>query len=84
MIRRLFLNHPQSVNETYLEHAAFASRFSLALFGAALGLVLSFAGIRLVQLTNAGGIPRGDEIVMDWRVLVFTLVTSVIHRWPRT
>src|SRR5579864_5746682 len=50
----------------------------LALFGAALGLVLSYAGIRLVQLTNAGGIPRADEIVMDWRVLVFTLVTSIV------
>ncbi|HUE42579.1 MAG TPA: ABC transporter permease [Candidatus Sulfotelmatobacter sp.] len=50
----------------------------LALFGAALGLALSYAGIRLVQLTNAGGIPRADEIVMDWRVLVFTLVTSVV------
>jgi len=50
----------------------------LALFGAALGLVLSFAGIRLVQLTNAGGIPRADEIVMDWRVLAFTLVTSIV------
>jgi len=50
----------------------------LALFGAALGLVLSYAGVRLVQLTNAGGIPRADEIVMDWRVLVFTLVISVV------
>lgn len=50
----------------------------LALFGAALGLALSYAGIRLVQLTNAGGIPRADEIVMDWRVLVFTLVTSIL------
>jgi predicted permease len=50
----------------------------LALFGAALGLALSYAGIRLVQLTNAGGIPRADEIVMDWRVLVFTLVTSLV------
>ncbi len=50
----------------------------LALFGAALGLVLSYAGIRLVQLTNAVGIPRADEIVMDWRVLVFTLVTSIV------
>ena len=50
----------------------------LALFGAALGLALSYAGVRLVQLTNAGGIPRADEIVMDWRVLVFTLVTSVV------
>jgi putative ABC transport system permease protein len=50
----------------------------LAFFGAALGLALSYAGVRLVQLTNAGGIPRADEIVMDWRVLVFTLVTSIV------
>jgi putative ABC transport system permease protein len=34
--------------------------------------------VRLVQLSNAGGIPRADEITMDWRVLVFTLGTSVI------
>jgi putative ABC transport system permease protein len=50
----------------------------LALFGAGLGVALSFAGVRLVQLTNAGGIPRADEIAMDWRVLLFTLGTSVI------
>ena len=50
----------------------------LALFGAGLGVALSFAGVRLVQLTNAGGIPRADEISMDWRVLLFTLGTSVI------
>ncbi|PYT51206.1 MAG: hypothetical protein DMG44_03430 [Acidobacteria bacterium] len=49
----------------------------LALCGAALGVTLSFAGVRLVQMTNAGGIPRADEISMDWRVLLFTLGTSV-------
>lgn len=49
----------------------------LALFGAALGVGLSYAGLRLVQLTNAGGIPRADEIAMDWRVMLFTLITSV-------
>jgi hypothetical protein len=32
----------------------------------------------LVQLTNAGGIPRADEISVDWRVLLFTLGTSLI------
>ena len=36
------------------------------------------AGLRLIQLTNAGGIPRAAEIGIDWRVLVFTLVTSVV------
>jgi predicted permease len=50
----------------------------LALCGAILGLALSYGGVRLVQLTNAGGIPRADEIVMDGRVLVFTLVTSLV------
>jgi hypothetical protein len=35
MIARLFNDHPASVDESYLEHAVFASRFSLALFGAA-------------------------------------------------
>jgi predicted permease len=50
----------------------------LAFCGGLLGVTLSFAGVRLVQLTNAGGIPRADEIAMDWRVLVFTLVTSVV------
>jgi putative ABC transport system permease protein len=50
----------------------------LSFCGGLLGVALSFAGVRLVQLTNAGGIPRADEITMDWHVLVFTLVTSVI------
>lgn len=35
MIAKLFTDHPASVDESYLEHAVFASRFSLALFGAA-------------------------------------------------
>ena len=35
MITRLFLSHPQSVDETYTEHAAFAFGFSMRLFAAA-------------------------------------------------
>jgi predicted permease len=50
----------------------------LAFCGAVLGMALSFGGVRLVQLTNAGGIPRADEISVDWRVLLFTLGTSLI------
>ena len=40
MINRLFLNHPQSVDETYGEHAVFAARFSLVLFGAAFAALI--------------------------------------------
>ncbi len=35
MIRRIFLDHPRAVNETYLEHMAFAAWFAARLFGAA-------------------------------------------------
>ena len=35
MIDRVFLDHPRSVEESYLEHARFAGGFSLRLFAAA-------------------------------------------------
>ncbi|MBE0454667.1 MAG: hypothetical protein IBX58_13415 [Roseovarius sp.] len=34
MLSKLFLDHPRSVEESYLEHAAFAGRFALRLFAA--------------------------------------------------
>jgi putative ABC transport system permease protein len=50
----------------------------LSFIGAILGLGLAFGGLRLIQLTNAGGLPRAAEIGMDWRVLLFTLGTSIV------
>jgi putative ABC transport system permease protein len=41
--------------------------------GALLGLVLAYAGMRVIQLTNAGAIPRAAEIGVDMRVLLFTV-----------
>ena len=35
MFNKVFLDHPRSVDETYLEHALFAGRFSVKLFAAA-------------------------------------------------
>ncbi|MEM8653847.1 MAG: DUF6356 family protein [Pseudomonadota bacterium] len=35
MLTRVFLTHPRSVDESYFEHALFAGRFALRLFGAA-------------------------------------------------
>jgi predicted permease len=49
----------------------------LALTGASVGLLLAFAGLRILVFTNAGSIPRASEVSIDWRVLVFTLVVSV-------
>lgn len=39
-ITRLFTAHPQSVDETYFEHMAFAGKFSLKLFGAAFAALI--------------------------------------------
>jgi predicted permease len=49
----------------------------LSLMGGLLGLLLAYGGLRLIVLTNAGSIPRADEISLDWRVVLFTLGTSV-------
>ncbi len=35
MIAKLFTDHPSSVDETYLQHAAFAGRFAITLLAAA-------------------------------------------------
>lgn len=35
MLTRLFLTHPHSVDESYVEHAMFAGRFAFRLFAAA-------------------------------------------------
>ena len=46
--------------------------------GALLGLVLAYLGIRLIQLTNAGAIPRAAEIGVDTNVLLFTVGASLL------
>jgi putative ABC transport system permease protein len=50
----------------------------LSFLGAVLGLGLAYGGLRLILLTNAGNIPRADEINVDWRVLTFTLAVSCV------
>ncbi|MGH7460562.1 MAG: ABC transporter permease [Longimicrobiales bacterium] len=50
----------------------------LSLIGGALGLLLGYAGARLLIATNPDGIPRASAIGIDGTVLLFTLGTSVI------
>ena len=47
----------------------------LALAGAAAGLVLAYAALKLIVLTNAGMIPRIGEIALNGKALLFTLIT---------
>ena len=49
----------------------------LALAGGVLGLLLGHAGVRLLLATSPESIPRADEIAVDPRVLLFTLLVAV-------
>lgn len=40
MITRIFLAHPRSVDESYLQHARFAGGFALTLFAAAFAALI--------------------------------------------
>jgi putative ABC transport system permease protein len=54
----------------------------LSLAGGALGLLIGYAGVRALLALNPGDIPRigqnGSLVMLDWRVLVFTLVISFL------
>lgn len=50
----------------------------LSLIGAAVGMFIAVMGLRLIQLTNAGAIPRAGEINIDWNVLGFTVLIAVL------
>jgi len=55
-----------------------AEGLCLAVMGAAAGLVVAWASLKLLLAFNQGSIPRADEITMDWRVLLFTLTASLV------
>ena len=54
----------------------------LSLAGGLLGLGLGYLGVRALLSINPGDIPRigeqGAAVTLDWRVLAFTLVASVL------
>jgi hypothetical protein len=57
MLTRLFLDHPHSVDETYLEHMRFALTFAFWLIVAGLA-ALAHAFVPAVCETTASGILR--------------------------
>lgn len=57
MIARIFLDHPAKVDETFLQHMAFALKFSGLLFAAA-GAALVHALIPCLFEKTASGIIR--------------------------
>jgi predicted permease len=50
----------------------------LAVGGGVIGVLLAAAGTRPFLTFWPGGLPRADEITVDWGVLVFTLAASLL------
>jgi putative ABC transport system permease protein len=50
----------------------------LSSLGAALGLAIARQSLLLIVALNADNIPRSGEISLDWRVLGFTLLISLV------
>lgn len=55
-----------------------AESFLLSAIGGALGLLVAWAGVRLVHALPEGSLPRMQEVRLDGGVLLFALVTSVV------
>jgi len=54
MIRRMFIDHPQSVNESYFEHMRFALGFAGLLFAASLAALLHAIFPAMFEKTASG------------------------------
>ena len=50
----------------------------LALTGGILGVLLAYLAVAPLRTLGQGNIPRAAEIALDWRVLAFTLVVTVL------
>jgi predicted permease len=54
----------------------------LAVAGAALGLILGFAGVRALLAVSPAGLPRlgenGSAVAIDWHILAFTLTVALL------
>jgi putative ABC transport system permease protein len=55
-----------------------AESLVLAVIGGAAGVLLAVWGVELLINLNPDALPRADEISLDWRVLSFTMVLSLL------
>jgi predicted permease len=61
-----------------LSRQLFTESIMLSMAGGALGVGTGFAAIRLISWLGAGSLPRGGNIHMDGRVLLFTATVALL------
>jgi putative ABC transport system permease protein len=76
--REVAIRTAMGANNFALLRQFFIEGLVLSIGGALVGLVLAFAGLRVIVAAGEQSIPRASEISVDWRVLLFTLGISVV------
>jgi putative ABC transport system permease protein len=61
-----------------LARALLIEHLLLALFAGTLGVALAVGGVNAARALAPASLPRRDDIAVDWRVLVFALLATVI------
>jgi predicted permease len=64
-------------NQTRVIRQLLTESILLAGLGGTLGVLLAFCGTRAVLATLPGALPRANEVSLDSRVLIFTIVLSL-------
>ena len=59
-----------------LVHQLLAESITLAAVAGGVGLLLAAGGIRMVRAFAPAGVPRIEEVGVDWRVLLWTVIVS--------
>ena len=67
MLKRLFLDHPASVGESYREHFAVAARFGVALFGAGCAALIHAVLPAAFKTTGSRTVIRLNKQIVDKR-----------------
>ncbi|MGX7951306.1 DUF6356 family protein [Tsuneonella sp. HG249] len=67
MLRRLFVDHPRSVDETYFQHFAVASRFGVTMIRGGLSALVHAAVPGWCVTTGSDTIKRLNKIMVEQR-----------------
>lgn len=70
MIRRLFLDHPASVGESYAEHFGVAARFGTTMIGAGLAALVHAVLPIAFKSTGSRTVMRLNRQIVDQRAAV--------------